>query len=117
MEPDLAVVAARVGGRVRPDVLGVMEMAGGPAMLAAFSKSSTCREAGRLLLPPVRPLNCCALDLQVNKYFRVYGTHWSACIGCIPYSDAASMLPGQCPCCKSKADVLTARQAGDMHDC
>lgn len=63
MEPDLAVVAARVGGRVRLDVLGVMEMAGGAAMLAAFSKSSTCREAGRLLLPPVRPLNCCALDL------------------------------------------------------
>ena len=72
MEPDLAVVAARVGGRVRPDVLGVMEMAAGAAMLAAFSKSSTCREAGRLLLPPVRPLNCCALDLYDNEHVRVW---------------------------------------------
>ncbi len=72
MEPDLAVVAARVGGRVMPDVLGVMEMAAGAAMLAAFSKSSTCREAGRLLLPPVRPLNCCALDLYDNEHVRVW---------------------------------------------
>ena len=92
MEPDLAVVAGRVGGRVRPDVLGVMEMAAGAAMLAAFSKSSTCREAGRLLLPPVRPLNCCALDLQVDAHLRLDGTHWSACIGCIPYSDATVVL-------------------------
>lgn len=58
IEPDLAVVGATEGGRARLEVVGVMEMAGGGAIPAAFSKSSTWREAGRLLLPPVRPLNC-----------------------------------------------------------
>ena len=66
IEPDLAVEGAIEGGRARLEVVVVMEMAGGAAMPAAFSKSSTWREAGRLLLPPVRPLNCCALDLQAN---------------------------------------------------
>lgn len=44
---------------------GVTETGGGVGTLeAAFSKSSTCREAGRLLLPPMRPLICCARDLH-----------------------------------------------------
>ena len=112
MEPDLAEVAARVGGRVRLDVLGVMEMAGGAAMLAAFSKSSTCREAGRLLLPPARPLNCCALDLQVNTSFRVYGTHWSAWLGCLLFSDATSMFINKKVHANQRKMGLNARQVG-----
>lgn len=66
MEPDLAVIGATEGGRARFEVVVEVEMAGGPAMPAAFSKSSTWREAGRLLLPPVRPLSCWARDLQAN---------------------------------------------------
>ena len=66
MEPDLAVVGATEGGRARLEMVVEVEMAGGAAMPAAFSKSSTWREAGRLLLPPVRPLSCWARDLQAN---------------------------------------------------
>ena len=66
MEPDLLDVVLSGGPMDGGGVaLGVTETGGGVGMPeAAFSKSSTCREAGRLLLPPMRPLICCALDLQ-----------------------------------------------------
>lgn len=66
MEPDLLEVVLRGGAMDGGGVaLGVTETGGGVGMPeAAFSKSSTCREAGRLLLPPMRPLICCALDLR-----------------------------------------------------
>lgn len=41
MEPDLARLAAMGGGRARLDDFGVIEMGGGGAIPAAFSKSST----------------------------------------------------------------------------
>ena len=68
MEPDLVDVVLRGGAMDGGGVaLGWTETGGGVGMPeAAFSKSSTCREAGRLLLPPMRPLICCALDLQPN---------------------------------------------------
>lgn len=44
--------------------LGTRLRVGGMAVLAAFSKSSTWREAGLLLLPPDLPLSCAARDLQ-----------------------------------------------------
>ena len=67
MEPDLWDVR---GGAMDGDgvAFGGTETGGGVGTLeAAFSKSSTCREAGRLLLPPMRPLICCARDLHPQQ--------------------------------------------------
>ena len=60
MEADLSDASGGAGADKDGVALGVTETGGGVGMPeeAAFSKSSTCREAGRLLLPPVRPLIC-----------------------------------------------------------
>ena len=73
MEPDLAGAVAMGGGRAGPEGLLTNGTAGEGAMPAAFSKSSTCKDAGRLLLPLLRPLSCCARDLHVcAKAFVLY---------------------------------------------
>ena len=64
IELDLAGAVAMGGGRAGPEVLLTSDTAGEGAVPAAFSKSSTCRDAGRLLLPLLRPLSCCARDLH-----------------------------------------------------
>ena len=60
MEPDLLRPVLIGGGTPAGGVaLGVIETGGGVGRPdAAFSKSSTCKDAGRLLLLPVRPLIC-----------------------------------------------------------